>query len=46
MSTLPKEFRRQLENAVLKAREEAERGAAAAQIAGAWPAGGRRTPAR
>jgi hypothetical protein len=30
MSTLSKEFRRQLENAVLKAREEAERGAAAA----------------
>ncbi|MEI7935706.1 MAG: SAM-dependent DNA methyltransferase, partial [Verrucomicrobiota bacterium] len=29
MSTLSKEFRRQLENAVLKAREEAERGAAA-----------------
>ena len=30
MSTLSKEYRRQLENAVLKAREEAERGAAAA----------------
>lgn len=30
MSTLSKEFRRQLENTVLKAREEAERGAAAA----------------
>jgi hypothetical protein len=30
MSTLSKEFRRQLENVVLKAREEAERGAAAA----------------
>ena len=29
MSTLSKEFRRQLENAVLKAREEAQRGAAA-----------------
>jgi hypothetical protein len=30
MSTLSKEFRRQLENTVLKARDEAERGAAAA----------------
>jgi hypothetical protein len=30
MSTLSKEYRRQLENAVLKAREEAQRGAAAA----------------
>ena len=30
MSTLSKEFRRQLESTVLKAREEAERGAAAA----------------
>ena len=30
MSTLSKEFRRQLENAVLKARDEAQRGAAAA----------------
>jgi hypothetical protein len=30
MSTLSKEYRRQLENTVLKAREEAERGAAAA----------------
>ena len=30
MSTLSKEFRKQLENTVLKAREEAERGAAAA----------------